>query len=240
MGMTLYLIILGYFLFGGLSTFHINKKYPGNDKKQNWLKFCTYFIIVNFLFASVMINSLYFHYLSIIIIMISFFEIIRLTYTTGKLKTGVLSLLGLTFFSYTFLGFSSLDKQLLIIVLFIVCIFDGFSQLAGQVLGKIKFLPRISPKKTIEGLIGGYLFSLISSVLIFKLLNKEFVQSVYIGFGLCTFSFLGDLSASLIKRKFEVKDFSSLLPGHGGFLDRFDGLIFSGSFMYIITLYINL
>lgn len=61
-----------------------------------------------------------------------------------------------------------LDRKLLIIVLFIVSIFDGFSQLTGQLLGKIKILSYISPNKTVEGLIGGYLFSIISSVLILK------------------------------------------------------------------------
>jgi phosphatidate cytidylyltransferase len=238
MNLTLYLIILAYFLLGGVATLFINENKLSHDKKQNWLKYCTYFLISNLLFASVMMKTNYFHYLSIIILLISFFEIIRLTYLTGKVKTGLLSLIIITLLSFPFLGFSLLDRQLLIIVLFIVSIFDGFSQLTGQLIGRIKILALISPKKTVEGLIGGYIFSIISSVLIFKVLNKDIIQSVYIGFGISTFAFLGDLSASYIKRKFAVKDYSGLLPGHGGMLDRFDSLIFSGSFIYIMRTYI--
>lgn len=240
MNLALYLIILGYFLIGGVIMFYVNEKKISRDKKQNWLKYCTYFLIANILFGSVMINALYFHYLSIIIVLISFFEIIRLTFITGKLKTGILSLFFFAFLSFLFLEFSLLDRQFLIIVLFIVSIFDGFSQLTGQLLGKIKILSLISPKKTAEGLIGGYLVSILSSILIFKMLNKDFLPALCIGFGISSFAFLGDVSASFVKRKFDVKDYSGLLPGHGGILDRFDSLIFSGSFIYVITTYIHI
>jgi len=187
-----------------------------------------------------MFNPLYFHYLCIIILLISSLEIIRLTYITGKIKTGVISLLIFALFSFTFLQFSLFDKHFLIIVIFTVFIFDGFCQLTGQLLGKTKILPQISPNKTFEGLIGGYFFSVISSVLIFNMLDIDFPQSLYFGFSISTFAFLGDLSASYIKRKFGVKDYSRLLPGMGGFLDKFDSLIFSGSFIYIIKTYIHI
>jgi phosphatidate cytidylyltransferase len=240
MNLVLYLIILTYFLIGGVVILYINTKFQSQVKKHNWLKYFTFFIIINLLFISVMFNVLYFHYLSIIIILISFFEVIRLIIITGKLKTGIISLFFLALFSFTFIGFSLLEKQLLIIVIFIVSIFDGFSQLSGQLFGKIKILPLISPNKTVEGMIGGFLFSIISSALIFKMLNKEFMQSLYFGFGISTFAFLGDLSASYIKRNFGVKDYSRLLPGIGGVLDKFDSLIFCGSFIYIIRVYIHL
>jgi len=233
MGIILYLIILVYFLIGGVLVYLINKKRLGQDKNQNWLKFSTFFVIANILFLSVIIDSTYFHYISIVIILVSYFEIVRLTYTTGKLKTGILSLLFFTLFSYTFIRFSLLDKQIIIIVLFIVFIFDAFSQLIGQMKGKRKLLPRISPNKTVEGLLGGCIFAIISSMIIFKMLNKDIFQSVYYGIGISAFALLGDIAASYIKRKFQVKDYGRLLPGHGGFLDRFDSLIFSGSFIYI-------
>ena len=240
MNLVLYLIILTYFLIGGVILFYINEKYTNQERKHNWLKYFTFFLTVNLLFISVMFNTLYFHYLSIVIILISVIEIIRLMFLTRKLITGFISLIFLVLFSFAFIGFSLLEKQLLIIVIFTVSIFDAFSQLAGQLFGKIKILPLISPNKTVEGMIGGYLFSIISSVLIFKMLNRELMQSLYFGFGISTFAFLGDLSASYIKRKFGVKDYSRLLPGIGGVLDKFDSLIFCGSFIYIIRTFIHL
>ena len=76
--------------------------------------------------------------------------------------------------------------------------------------------------------------------MIHDLLDLNILQSIALGFGVSSFAFLGDISSSLIKRKFEVKDFSKLIPGHGGFLDRFDSLIFSGLFMYLIIVLFHL
>ena len=100
-----------------------------------------------------------------------------------------------------------------------------------------KLLPVISPNKTIEGLIGGYFFSVATAMLMHDLAVLNVFEAMALGFGIATCAFFGDFSASVVKRKFGVKDFSALIPGHGGFLDRFDSLIFAGSFMYLIINY---
>jgi phosphatidate cytidylyltransferase len=145
-----------------------------------------------------------------------------------------------TFGFYGFLKFSLLDQHVLFYVLFLVTVFDAFSQLTGQIIGKRKLLPFISPNKTLEGLIGGYIFCVLTSMLICELLEINVLQSLALGTGISLFAFLGDASASFIKRKFGVKDFSQIIPGHGGFLDRFDSLIFSGLFIYVIHVSFNI
>ncbi|RLD54525.1 MAG: hypothetical protein DRJ05_14495 [Bacteroidetes bacterium] len=116
-------------------------------------------------------------------------------------------------------------------------VFDAFSQISGQLLGKRKLFPKISPNKTVEGLFGGFMASIFTSFMIRDLLGINEIQSVAIGFGVSLFAFAGDFLASYCKRKFGIKDFSNLIPGHGGFLDRFDSLILGGLFMYLLTKY---
>jgi phosphatidate cytidylyltransferase len=128
-----------------------------------------------------------------------------------------------------------MPKRYLFYTLFLTTVFDAFSQLSGQLLGKRKLVPKISPNKTYEGLFGGLLFALFTAVLIHKLLFISIGQSFILGLGISGFAFLGDLLASYCKRRFQIKDFSKLIPGHGGILDRFDSFITAGAFMLIIV-----
>ncbi len=110
----------------------------------------------------------------------------------------------------------------------------------GSFLGKNKLAPKISPNKTIEGLIGGILSTSAFFVimgLIYTNLNSDIslnlILLAILG-GVCTlFGVMGDLSASIIKRQCNIKDFGSIMPGHGGVLDRFDSILFVAPLMYI-------
>jgi len=110
---------------------------------------------------------------------------------------------------------------------------DSFAYLAGRFLGKHKLFERISPKKTWEGFIGGafgaILFAYIVSLLFPKWTGYTVSFSTYAILAIITSvtSTYGDLAESMIKRNLQIKDSGTALPGHGGFLDRFDGLIFS-------------
>lgn len=105
----------------------------------------------------------------------------------------------------------------------------------GATMGRHKLCPQISPKKTVEGAIGGVIFCMISSIGIGMLFQYIFMPQVTINFwalflvGIidAPLSILGDLSFSLIKRNFNIKDYGSIFPGHGGMLDRFDSIIFT-------------
>lgn len=105
---------------------------------------------------------------------------------------------------------------------------DSGAYIFGSLFGKHKLIPSISPNKTIEGAIGGYLTGMMASLLfgIFSPLHLElpvlWMASLLLPFA----GQVGDLAFSMIKRKFHKKDFSQLLPGHGGVLDRIDSLIF--------------
>ena len=122
---------------------------------------------------------------------------------------------------------------------------DSGAQLAGMAFGKHKMSPNISPKKTVEGAIGGLIFSLILNGVAIILYNRladfkmdEFAVTVLLAACLPV-SFLGmmgDLSASVLKRNFGVKDFGKIFPGHGGVMDRFDSSMFTLPVTYALAL----
>ncbi|MFN2336827.1 MAG: phosphatidate cytidylyltransferase, partial [Bacteroidales bacterium] len=126
--------------------------------------------------------------------------------------------------------FSVMDQGLILFAFLILCIFDGFSQVTGQLFGKRKLFPKISPNKTVEGFIGGATFALLSG-LVFRELIPEIPlpEVLLLAAVVVLFAFAGDTTKSVYKRKYNVKDFSRLIPGHGGFLDRFDSLIAGGA-----------
>jgi len=112
---------------------------------------------------------------------------------------------------------------------------DSGAYFAGRTLGKTKLLPRVSPKKTWEGLVGGWM---AASALAFFLSGLEtpynLVQWEILAASTTFFGTLGDLAESVLKRSLDVKDSGSLLPGHGGILDRFDGLFICAPVNYFI------
>ncbi len=110
---------------------------------------------------------------------------------------------------------------------------DTFAYFTGVFFGKHKLIPKVSPKKTVEGAIGGIVFCIIAFIVYGVVLSKipeANIKPNYWGLaivGLCTsvFSMFGDLLASAIKRSYGVKDYGNLFPGHGGVLDRFDSIM---------------
>lgn len=111
---------------------------------------------------------------------------------------------------------------------------DTFAFLVGKNFGKHKLLKRISPNKTIEGFIGGMVFTFIASfILSSQFKSLSIIQWTVIAGIVSIFGVLGDLIESMFKRQAGVKDSSNFIPGHGGFLDRFDSVIFAAPFIFI-------
>jgi phosphatidate cytidylyltransferase len=134
----------------------------------------------------------------------------------------------LNFFFNRDLQGSETGYYLLIGYFFLVWAHDIFAYLTGLAIGRNKLFERISPKKTWEGSIGGVIFSLLMawglSVFIHDLNLFEWMGMALI---IAVLGTLGDLSESMLKRKYHVKDSGTILPGHGGILDRFDAMMFS-------------
>jgi phosphatidate cytidylyltransferase len=119
-------------------------------------------------------------------------------------------------------------------VFFIIWVNDSAAYLTGSALGKHKMCPKISPKKSWEGLIGGAVFATIMGVLNAVMFQQiSMVSWIVIALLTVVFGTLGDLFESKIKRELGIKDSGTILPGHGGFLDRLDSLLFAVPVVFI-------
>jgi len=147
-----------------------------------------------------------------------------------------------------FLGFSmslfhlyrSIGLELIIFLFLITIITDSYAYFAGRLIGKTKLLEVISPKKTWEGtIIGSLVGTFVCTTYYLTIINPDasiFAVSIVVLF-LSLIGQFGDLFFSAIKRKYGVKDFSNLMPGHGGVLDRLDSIIFV---MLAFTFFLNI
>lgn len=229
---TIYIIIVSYFAAGAVAFGLIGRRKSSNERKQIWAKYGTYVLIVHALFGSIYFGPHYFFYLALLIVTVGYYELLKTGWNNPERPHRYflpLSFIGYTLLVVPFLIFSMMDHGVLYFVFVVVTVFDAFSQISGQLLGGKKLIPSVSPRKTITGSAGGALIALITSVFIRDLISAGWLPALFFSVIIIIFALLGDLLASWFKRQYKVKDFGSLLPGHGGFLDRFDSLIPGGA-----------
>jgi phosphatidate cytidylyltransferase len=235
---TIYIIILIYFILGAIGFYFINRRKEAHEARKNRTKLITYFLIINIIFFSIVINPVVFRYIAVIIILVGYLEIYNVFRRSGFSRKVffISSIIVFSIFSFGFYSFSLLEKELMLFTFIILSVFDSFSQITGQIWGKTKLFPAISPNKTLEGLIGGALIAIVSAILVRGLLLADPVRSAFLVLGVLFFAFLGDIGTSYYKRNYNVKDFNNLIPGHGGFLDRFDSLVAGGAWVSLISI----
>ncbi len=213
-------------------------------------------IFTSVILSAVLLIGLFFHkYLWLILLIISsiicFFEFNNLAKKIWKKKesliygVNLISSLYLIFFTYS--AFEIYKQGVnLIIFLILICI---FSDIGGYAIGKTvggKKLTKISPNKTISGTIGSFIFSFIPIIIFlfiykltksneFQIYKNEFSSILYVCLLISLTCQLGDLFISFFKRKAKIKNTGSILPGHGGLLDRIDGIVFAIPSFFIIN-----
>jgi phosphatidate cytidylyltransferase len=167
----------------------------------------------------------------------------------GQVSPTLYQKCGWVFFTTVYIGFFFSHLVLLrnlpsgwalaLYVTLVIWATDSFAYFVGIKFGKHKLLPKISPKKSVEGALGGLAASMITGALIGHFTELGILKGFLGGFILSLTGQVGDLVASSIKREFSVKDSGTLLPGHGGIIDRFDSLLVSGMVLYYLHLLIG-
>lgn len=123
------------------------------------------------------------------------------------------------------------------------CATDIFAYFTGVAIGRTKILPAISPKKSLEGSIGGVL-GCTAAMAVFGLFERRlsggmpFYHFIILGVICGVISQLGDWAASAVKRYAEIKDFGNIMPGHGGVLDRIDSMLFVAPMVYFYIIFV--
>ncbi len=131
---------------------------------------------------------------------------------------------------------SSSGIYYLLLLLNFSSVCDMGAYFVGVTLGKHKLCPRISPKKTVEGAIGGILASIIVTFVLSYFFDKTMWIMILVTIPFCILGMIGDLFASAIKRAVDIKDYGTLIPGHGGVMDRLDSIIMIAPAMYALIL----
>jgi phosphatidate cytidylyltransferase len=111
---------------------------------------------------------------------------------------------------------------------------DGTAFLVGRSIGRHKFSPRLSPKKTVEGYVGGIVFGTLITAIAASLIGMDLVPVIILALVISVVTPAGDLAISLLKREAGVKDSGHFLPGHGGALDRVDTILWSVTIAYYL------
>jgi phosphatidate cytidylyltransferase len=153
--------------------------------------------------------------------------VLRYPVTVGPTATalcGVLSLIPLWFGITLIINSLENYSKVIFMVLFVVAMADIGAYFTGRSLGRRKLAPAVSPGKTVEGLVGGLVASVGGASVGAFLLHWPLVLAILLGLAVAAVSVLGDLTVSMFKRNAGLKDSGSLFPGHGGILDRIDGV----------------
>jgi phosphatidate cytidylyltransferase len=227
-------------LLGALVFRKLNTRSTAEKSRERNLKLLSYALIVFVIMFSIGFVPWLLYIISSLLIFIAIMELVRVSRQAGKNPWPALILASAVF--YLFAGFiRNSNPEIILFVYFIVINFDGFSQVTGESFGKNKLVPVISPGKTIEGLAGG-----IGVALILGMLMLPFFKAYNTWYELLLFTLIiiigavtGDLLASAYKRFTGIKDYSNLIPGHGGVLDRFDSFFMAGAVVELLKITIN-
>jgi len=222
------LVILGCFAAGAVVMALASIRVSKDIRRQRWLKFLTYLIIVLLVLVCAALGRGWFAGLMVLILVAGAWEMRVATARIRHYRRGpVWPVWGL----YLFLGCGLLvsvmntTTEVLAFIYLLVAAFDGFSQAFGQLSGRHRLAPELSPAKTVEGLFGGILGAVVMALLLRDLAGLQVMAALAAAGVVSLCALAGDLAASWVKRRAGLKDFSRILPGQGGVLDRFDSFI---------------
>jgi phosphatidate cytidylyltransferase len=240
MWLTVLAALWTYLAIGLTGVILINRKRPGPEARSLCVKYAWYVVIVHAVLGAMVLRP---HDVwpvaAGLIVVAGAFEIVRLHWMNPTRRLGVL-VAGLLLYSVVavaFIGFAwSVSTGLPVFVYVTVAVFDGFSQISGQLWGRRRLAPVISPAKTLEGVAGGLAAALAAATVVRSVAGFVWSVGLALALGICAAALGGDMLASWYKRQQYAKDYGRLIPGHGGVLDRFDSLLAAGAMCFAAKL----
>ena len=188
----------------------------------------------------------FFKYCAIIFFLLAFYILAASVFSKGKLNVADASVL----FTMSFYAIVSFDSILMLrhapkgVYLFLLPFVvswatDIFAYFSGRLFGRHKLIPEVSPKKTVEGAVGGVIFAALAFALygwiVKRTVSADLLVMALAGAVVAVVSQIGDLAMSVIKRRYGIKDYGNLFPGHGGVLDRFDSVLLTAPVVVMLS-----
>ncbi|MBM4175365.1 MAG: phosphatidate cytidylyltransferase [Ignavibacteria bacterium] len=247
----------GWFFFSLVAAITILSLYEFYKLTEKKTALPNYFLGITFSICTLLLffyqrSDQFISLIFIFIVLSSFFELFKKENNSiSNLSVTIFGAIFISFFFSTLIGIRELFSNygsmyysrgglVVITILAAIWICDSAAYFGGTAIGKRRLLERISPKKSWEGAIFGFVFAILT-VIAAKFLILDFFNwsdVLFIGLIVGTIGQMGDLVESMIKRNAGVKDSSNLIPGHGGVYDRFDSLLFVSPFIYFYLVYV--
>lgn len=222
----LFAITLPGFLLGALFMALSARRAPPGSMPQRWLKLGVFFLIVHAVLGVAALGPPWITLLLALILAAGTVELAQAWRRMAPPRPALVWPVYLLAGTVVLVVSDRLTGAEFAFLFVVTAACDGFSQVVGQLFGRHRLAPRISPAKTVEGLLGGLVAALVVAALLRAILLPLSVPSILaLGLGTGLAGLAGDLAASWVKRRAAIKDYSAALPGQGGFLDRFDSLL---------------
>jgi phosphatidate cytidylyltransferase len=218
-------VTLSGFAIGAVMMAVGGRRVAPDVRRGRWIKFGVYFAIVYTFLAATWAGRPWILGLVAGIVLVGAFE---LRGATSRMQRGSPAAVWGVYALVSALALTNLWRMtpMAVAALYIVvAVYDGFSQVTGQWFGRWPLAPSISPGKTVEGMTGGLNAAWVAATTLDGFAGASLLGEVALGVGTGLACLAGDLAASWVKRASGIKDYSTLLPGHGGVLDRFDSFL---------------
>jgi phosphatidate cytidylyltransferase len=219
-------VTLPGFLIGALFMALSSRRAPPGAMRQRWLKLAVFFLIVHAVLLVALLGPPWTTLLMAAILAAGSLELSRAWRRIEAPRPPLVWPVYLLTCVAVLTTSQLLDGAAFAFLFLVTAACDGFSQVVGQTFGRHALAPRISPAKTVEGLLGGLAAALAVAMLLREaILPMPLPRTLAFGLATGLAGLAGDLAASWVKRRAAIKDYSAALPGQGGFLDRFDSLL---------------
>jgi phosphatidate cytidylyltransferase len=221
----LLVVTLPTFCIGALLLALGSRHTRADAKRARWLKFSVFFVIVHVVLAAAIAGTPWIASVTLAVALLGAAELARAWSRMSQPRPVGVWVIYIVVTVLAVENAFALSSGALAFLFVVAASFDGFSQVFGQWLGRIPLAPRISPAKTFEGVVGGLFGATVIAIALHSVLDTPVWRAVAWGLAISGAALAGDLSKSWVKRRAGIKNFAETLPGHGGFLDRFDSFL---------------
>jgi phosphatidate cytidylyltransferase len=229
-------VTIPVFISGALAFWYAGRRVSASVRRARWIKFATYFVIVHAVLAAALGGRAAILALIAAVAAAGLVEVLR---ACRRVRPHVALVVSLAFvlIAAAAVAFGASAPPLLVAYVYlIVAAFDGFSQAGGQLAGRRRLAPSVSPGKTVEGFLIGVAGAIVCALLLRRAGNVRLASALLLAFTVSTAGVTGDLAASWVKRRANLKDFGTILPGHGGVLDRFDSFLAAAAAVFVVSI----